>query len=115
MLTIMAEKQEPTPRPQKTIRKAARRTAKRQRVSGGQPAVAKRVVSDLDTEDELIARLKEARYRDADIAQRLIDQGMTVYNPKSIGNRYLRIRFKLQERQDRALDENASDWHEGDV
>ncbi len=82
---------------------------------GGRPAVAKKVTADLDSDDELIVRMKEARYLEKDIAQALINQGRTAYNPKTIGTRWRRLKAALQRRQDEMLDADLTDWHEGDV
>lgn len=59
--------------------------------------------------------MKEARYLEKDIAQALIDQGRTAYNPKTIGTRWRRLKAALQKRQDDLLDADLTDWHEGDV
>lgn len=85
------------------------------KTSGGRPALAKRVTADLDSDDELIVRMKNAKYLEKDIAQRLADEGRIKYNAKTIGTRLARIRRKLQERNDKLLDEELTDWHDGDV
>jgi hypothetical protein len=82
---------------------------------GGRPAVAKKVTADLDSDDEIIVNMKEARYLEKDIAQALINQGRTAYNPKTIGTRWRRIKAALQKRNDDLLDADLTDWHEGDV
>ncbi|EXJ67541.1 uncharacterized protein A1O5_09554 [Cladophialophora psammophila CBS 110553] len=87
---------------------------KKMKIQGGRPAVAKKVTADLDSDDELIVRMKEARFLEKDIAQALIDQGRTAYNPKTIGTRWRRIKAALQKRQDDLLDADLTDWHEGD-
>ena len=88
---------------------------KKMKIQGGRPAVAKKVTADLDSDDEMIVRMKEARFLEKDIAQALIDQGRTAYNPKTIGTRWRRIKAGLQKRQDDLLDADLTDWHEGDV
>lgn len=85
------------------------------RTSGGRPALAKKVTADLDSDDELIVRMKNAKYLEKDIAQRLADEGRIKYNAKTIGTRLARIRKKLQERNDKLLDAELTDWHDGDV
>ena len=89
--------------------------AKRMKVVGGRPAIPKKVTADLDSDDELIVRMKEARYLEKDIAQALVDQGRTAYNPKTIGTRWRRLKHALQKRQDDLLDADLTDWHDGDV
>ena len=89
--------------------------AKRIRVPGGRPAVPKKVTADLDSDDEIIVRMKEARYREKDIADRLKEEGRISYNSKTIGTRWVRIRRVLQQRQDELMDAQLADWHNGDV
>ncbi|EXJ56928.1 hypothetical protein A1O7_07272 [Cladophialophora yegresii CBS 114405] len=87
---------------------------KKMKIQGGRPAIAKKVTADLDSDDELIVRMKEARYLEKDIAKALVDQGRTAYNPKTIGTRWRRLKAALQKRQDDLLDADLTDWHEGD-
>lgn len=88
---------------------------KRIKVAGGRPAIAKKVTADLDSDDDMIVRMKEAKYLEKDIAQKLADEGRIAYNPKTIGTRWARIKKVLQQRQDELLDAELTDWHEGDV
>ncbi|KAK5102165.1 hypothetical protein LTR70_007475 [Exophiala xenobiotica] len=88
---------------------------KRLKTTGGRPAIAKKVTADLDSDDELIVRMKNAKYLKKDIAQRLVDEGRIKYNAKTIGTRWARLKKKLQERNDELLDAELTDWHEGDV
>ena len=85
------------------------------KIAGGRPALAKKVTADLDSDDELIVRMKQARYQEREIAQRLRDEGRINYNSKTIGTRWTRICLALQKRQDEMLDAELTDWHEGDV
>ncbi|KAK5940226.1 hypothetical protein PMZ80_007646 [Knufia obscura] len=87
---------------------------KRLKTTGGRPAIAKKVTANLDSDDELIVRMKQAKYLKKDIAQRLIDEGRIKYNAKTIGTRWARLKKKLQERNDELLDAELTDWHEGD-
>lgn len=85
------------------------------KVAGGRPAVAKRVTAELDSDDETIMRLKNAKFLEKDIAQILVEQGRIAYNPKTIGTRHARIMKALAEQHDQMLDEELTDWHDGDV
>lgn len=87
---------------------------KRLKTTGGRPAIAKKVTADLDSDDELIVRMKNAKYLKKDIARRLVDEGRIKYNAKTIGTRWARLKKKLQERNDELLDAELTDWHEGD-
>ena len=88
---------------------------KRLKITGGRPAVAKKVTAEMDSDDELIFSMKNAKYLEKDIAKRLQDEGRTVYNPKTIGTRWARLKKVMQAKQDEALDADLTDWHEGDV
>ena len=88
---------------------------KRQKITGGRPAVAKKVTAEMDSDDELIFSMKNAKYLEKDIAKCLRDEGRTVYNPKTIGTRWARLKKVMQAKQDEALDADLTDWHEGDV
>lgn len=88
---------------------------KRIKVSGGRPATVKKVTANLDSDDELIIRMKNAKYLEKDIAQHLVNEGRIAYNPKTIGTRYARIMKAVRKANDKLLDEDLTDWHEGDV
>lgn len=106
---------DPSTDAQKDEKMSAETSHKRRRTAGRRPAVAKKVTADLDSDDELIVRMKNAKYREKDIAKRLADEGRIKYNSKTIGTRLIRIRKKQQERTDKLLDEGLVDWHDGDV
>lgn len=88
---------------------------KRLKVAGGRPAMAKKVTADLDSDDELIVSMKNAKFKEKEIAQRMQDEGRVKYNSKTIGTRYARICRKLEEKNDADLDADLTDWHDGDV
>jgi hypothetical protein len=88
---------------------------KKLKVDGGRPAVAKKVTANLDSDDELIVRMKNAKYLEKDIAERLAKEGRINYHPKTIGTRWARIKKMLQRVQDEMLDDELTDWHDGDV
>lgn len=77
--------------------------------------MAKKVTADLDSDDEMIVRMKDANFKEKEIAQKLADDGRIKYNAKTIGTRYARIRRKLEEKNDADLDADLTDWHDGDV
>ena len=59
--------------------------------------------------------MKNAKYLEKDIAERLAKEGRINYHPKTIGTRWARIKRMLQKVQDQMLDDELTDWHEGDV
>ncbi|TKA69747.1 hypothetical protein B0A49_06707 [Cryomyces minteri] len=87
---------------------------KKLKVKGGRAAVPKKVVANMDTDDEIIVTMKQNRCVDAEIAERLINEGRTRYDVKTIASRWQRLRRVLAERQDELLDDDLTDWHMGE-
>lgn len=52
---------------------------------------------------------------DREIAATLTEQGLTNYSVKTINSRYIRIKAALAARLDQRLDDELTDWHEGEV
>ena len=77
--------------------------------------MAKKVVAEMDSDDELIFNMKNAKFLEKDIAKRLADEGRIHYNPKTIGTRWARLKKAMQAKQDELLDADLTDWHDGDV
>lgn len=75
----------------------------------------KKVVWDLDSDDEIIVKMKEAKYTDQQIVERLISEGRTKYHTKTISSRWVRLKRVLAAHQDELLDKQLTCWHEGDV
>ena len=88
---------------------------KRLKLEGGRPALHKRVVADMDSDDDLIVQMKQTRHTQQEIADRLKAEGRVVYNPKSIDGRWARLKKVLRDKNDELLDAEMTDWHEGDV
>jgi hypothetical protein len=59
--------------------------------------------------------MKNAKYLEKDIAATLAKGGRISYHQKAIGTRWARIKRMLQRVQDQMLDDELTDWHEGDV
>lgn len=93
----------PTPR-KKTIR-----------VPGGRAAVPRRIHADYDSEDEIIVTMKQQGYSNEAVQKRLIEEGMTKYDVKTIPSRWLRIRKALQYEEEERLDDELTDWHDGEA
>jgi len=88
---------------------------KKVRVEGGRSAMPKKVVWDLDSDDEIIVRMKQEKRSDSDVVERLVKEGRTRYHPKTISSRWVRLKRVLAAHEDEMLDEQLTDWHEGDV
>ena len=77
--------------------------------------MAKKVVAEMDSDDELIFNMKNAKFLEKDIAKRLADEGRIHYNPKTIVTRWARLKKAMQAKQDELLYADLTDWHDGDV
>lgn len=66
--------------------------------------------------DETILRMKEAGYSTKEIAEYLRKEsnGEVDYDPKTIGTRYTRINKLLEEQAEQRIDDELTDWHEGE-
>lgn len=73
------------------------------------------MVWELDSDDEIIVAMKQQNATDHEVANRLISEGRTRYNYKTISSRWIRLRNVLAKREDELLDEDLTDWHEGEV
>ncbi|KAI9783545.1 MAG: hypothetical protein M1839_003715 [Geoglossum umbratile] len=85
------------------------------RITGGRPAIAKRVTADLDSDDEIIVSMKRSGSNPRQIADRLRAEGRINYKDKTITSRYARI-MKAQEvvMEIKAATEPI-EWREDDV
>ena len=88
---------------------------KRIRVEGGRAPAPKRILADLDSDDEVIVKMKAEKFTDKQIAARLREEGRVNYHYKTISSRWVRIKRALEKKQDQDLDDQLTDWHEGDV
>lgn len=93
----------------------SKKQKKRDRIPGGRAPGIKRIVADYDSEDQIIVNMKRSNYTDAQVVDRLVKDGRTKYDPKSINSRWQRIRKCLQDAEDELLDEELTDWHEDEV
>lgn len=91
------------------------RANKRVKVEGGRPAVSKKVKADMDSDDELLWRLKLAKWTEKEIHTRFLAEGRIGYCQKTIGTRYCRQKKVMKEHMDQLLEEGKAGWHEGDV
>ncbi|KAI9810919.1 MAG: hypothetical protein M1827_005778 [Pycnora praestabilis] len=93
---------------------AQRRDYKRVRVTGGRPALPKKVVADHDSDDALIVKMKQERFTDKQVAEHLKKERRVKFDSKTISSRYVRLKRVLAARTDELLDEGLTDWHEGE-
>lgn len=94
---------------------APKKPKKKAKLTSGRAPVSRRIVPNYDSEDEIIVDMKQAGYPDEAVVKRLVEEGRTRYDPKSISSRWQRIRKAVQAAEDELLDEELTDWHEGEV
>ncbi|KAK6005446.1 hypothetical protein QM012_007088 [Aureobasidium pullulans] len=83
-------------------------------IKGGHAPSFKPITVDLDEEDQMIVDMKQQGYKDDAIRDRLIEKGFTCYEARSVACRWMRIRKKTQEYEEKLLDEELTDWHLGE-
>ncbi|MCJ1476037.1 hypothetical protein MMC13_004702 [Lambiella insularis] len=84
------------------------------RVEGGRPASGRKITAELNSDDEIIVRMKKEKRTDREIAQTLADAGRVKYNYKTIGSRWKRLRTVLANKLDDELDRNEAHWGAAD-
>lgn len=90
-------------------------SGKRIKIPGGRPAINKKVTEDPDSDDRRILELKDQGYSDEFICNKLADEGRIRYQKGTVNSRVLRFRKVLEKKADDKLDDELSDWHEGEV
>jgi len=69
----------------------------------------------LDSDDELLKSMMETGEKHEDIVAAIVARGGQRYKPKTIVTRYSRIKNVLSAHEDDLLDDELTDWHEGEV
>ncbi|KAI9843597.1 MAG: hypothetical protein M1838_002529 [Thelocarpon superellum] len=87
---------------------------KKPKIAGGRAAVPKKVHWDMDSDDELLVKMKEGHYTDAEIADHLQKTGRVKYSRKTISSRYTRLRKAIDDHEEQRLDLGETVWHGGD-
>jgi hypothetical protein len=73
------------------------------------------ISADMDSTDELIVTMKEQGYSNEKVVAKLQEQGRIKYDKKTVGTRYIRIKTAIAQRVEQQLDDELTDWHEGEV
>jgi hypothetical protein len=82
----------------------------------GQTFVQQRkITADLDMTDQMIVNLKNANHPNDYIAEELRKAGLVPYDCKTVGSRFIRLQKKIAEREAQRLEDELTDWHEGEV
>jgi hypothetical protein len=79
------------------------------------PAYHKRVSHELDSDDDLMMKMREKGFSDRQIADKLAKDGRVRYDQKSISTRIMRIRLAQAENNDFLLREGYKEWEYADV
>lgn len=78
-------------------------------------ATGKRITTDYNSDDNRIIQLKEQGRNEEAIADILLKEGRMSYKPKSIAGRIGRIMKMMRKTENDLLDDEMTDWHEGEV
>jgi hypothetical protein len=67
--------------------------------------------------DELILRMKQSNYNNKEIAAEIAKRsnGEITYDSKTVGTRHTRITQLVSKFAEKRLDDELTDWHEGEV
>jgi hypothetical protein len=87
------------------------------RKNGDRQAQRRAIQAEHDEYDQVIIKMKESGYRNSEIADRLkkLSGGKVDYDSKTLGTRYTRLKQAEADEYDRQLDDELTDWHEGEV
>nr|OQO26540.1 hypothetical protein B0A51_08787 [Rachicladosporium sp. CCFEE 5018] len=86
-----------------------------QRPDGTVVAGPRPIKRDYDSDDERLIQLKQMGHADTYVATQLAKEGRVKYNARTISGRWQRIRKVLEEKEEEQLDDELTDWHEGEV
>jgi hypothetical protein len=89
-------------------------THTRIRANGQSFATQRPISADLDSTDELIVNLKEQGYSNEAVCKQLAREGRINYDKKTVGSRYLRLKNAIFEREEKRLEGELTDWHDGE-
>ncbi|OQO10387.1 hypothetical protein B0A48_03683 [Cryoendolithus antarcticus] len=109
--TARAEDKADTDDPQPS-KKAVKRQI--QRPDGTVVAGPRPIKRDYDSDDERLIQLKQMGHADTYVATQLAKEGRVKYNARTISGRWQRIRKVLEEKEEEQLDDELTDWHEGE-
>ncbi|TKX26263.1 SAP domain-containing protein 1 [Elsinoe australis] len=79
-----------------------------------QSTMRREITAELSADDLLILKMKRQGASSQDIVKRLTKKGFKEIQPNSVRPRYERICKKIQDCNDELLDEDLTDWHDGE-
>ncbi|MCJ1392679.1 hypothetical protein MMC18_005550 [Xylographa bjoerkii] len=80
------------------------------KVDGGRGPQARKISAKLNSDDEIIVKMKTDKRTDREIALALQDAGRVKYNYKTIGSRWKRLRLAIAKDQDQKLEQQTAVW-----
>ncbi|GAD96769.1 hypothetical protein PMAA_019440 [Paecilomyces variotii No. 5] len=78
------------------------------------PVHCKKVIADMDSDDEMLWNLKLAKWSEKQIHERFIAEGRTKYSQKTIGTRFCRMKQTMRDHLDGLLKTGETDWFSKD-
>ncbi|KAL1857869.1 hypothetical protein Plec18170_003093 [Paecilomyces lecythidis] len=78
------------------------------------PVHCKKVIADMDSDDEMLWNLKLAKWSEKQIHERFIAEGRTKYSQKTIGTRFCRMKKTMRDNLDDLLKAKEIDWFSKD-
>lgn len=103
------------PQTGETGERPSKKTSKKRRVPGGIAAISKKLSLDYDSDDGRLIELKKQGYSDEQVSTKFEEEGRMRYAAKTVNSRWVRLRRLLTQQEDERLDDELSDWHEGEV
>jgi hypothetical protein len=90
-------------------------TEKRIRQDGKAFEKQRKISHELDTVDKIIVNLKRQNYPNDQIAEELRKLGLSNYDPKTVGSRFIRVEKKIEDHEAQRIEDGLTDWHDGEV
>ncbi|KAJ9350288.1 hypothetical protein C8Q69DRAFT_522992 [Paecilomyces variotii] len=78
------------------------------------PVHCKKVIAEMDSDDELLWNLKLAKWTEKQIHARFLAEGRTEYSQKTIGTRFCRMKKTMRDHVDNLLKAGEIDWFSKD-
>jgi hypothetical protein len=87
----------------------------RLRADGNTFVKQRKITADLDMTDTMIVNLNNENHPNEYIANQLAKEGLVRYDSKTVGSRFIRLQKKIAEREAQRLEDELTDWHDGEV
>lgn len=88
---------------------------KRIRQDGNAFEKQRKITHELDTIDKIIVNLKRQNFPNSQIAEELRKLGLSNYDPKTVGSRFIRVEKKIEDHEAQRIEDGLTDWLDGEV